>query len=99
MNNKIYVIMVMHDINVEIGDRIPGYYFDKDIAFEAVKNNWCDVWETCYNYALIEEIEEGLYKSAAKGHRWWFKFNLENKQYEEIDEPECMKKHCGFTIG
>lgn len=99
MENKIYVIMIMHDINIEIGDRIPGYYLDKDVAFKAVKNNWCDIWETCYSYALIEEVEEGLYRPATKGQRWWFKFNLDSKQYEQIEEPECMNNYCGFTIG
>lgn len=41
-----------------------GYYFDKDVAFKAVKEDACDINETCYDYAVIEEVEKGLYKPA-----------------------------------
>ena len=51
---------------------IVGYYFDKNDAFNAVKENACDINETCYDYALIEEIREGLYFPAFSDCRWFF---------------------------
>lgn len=78
-------------------ERLVGYYTDKDSAFAAVINNSCDINETCYNYALIEEVEEGLYNPAF--NRWWFKFNYDRGEYEQIDEPDVVNHYCGFTIG
>lgn len=103
--NKIYVVMVMSSLSwdeqikgIDFGsERIVGWYSDYKDAYEAVLNNACDIWETCYDYALLEEIEEGLYHPASS--RWWFKHNLEENRYEEIPEPEFCKVYSGFTIG
>ena len=82
----------------DFGDqRLVGYYKDKNKAILNVKNNSCDIFETCYHYALVEEVEEGLYNPAI--NRWLFKFNLESGQYEQIEEPAFMKHECGYTIG
>jgi hypothetical protein len=78
-------------------ERIVGYYTDKEKAFDAVKSNACDINETCYNYALIEEVEEGLYNPAF--NRWLFKYNSDIDKYEPIEEPGFMKHFSGFTIG
>lgn len=78
-------------------ERLVGYYTNKDIAFNAVINNSCDINETCYDYALIEEVEEGLYNAAM--NRWLFKYNRDKDEYESIEEPDFMKHFSGFTIG
>lgn len=101
----IYVIMTMEKLEQGNGGwanfgltAIPGWYSSKDKAFDAVRNNYCDIWETCFNYALIEKIEEGLYNPATTD-RWWFKYNEADDQYELIDEPNCVRYECGFTMG
>lgn len=104
---KIYAILVMTDLSYNKDLKFPdfgseclvGYYSSKEAAFEAVKDNCCDIWETCYDYALIEEIEEGLYNPALPNQRWFFKYNAEKYCYEEIKEPEFVKHFCGFTFG
>lgn len=78
-------------------ERVWGFYHRFDWAEGAVINNVTDINETCYNYALIEEVEEGI-ATCAK-NRWFYKFNKTTKKYEKIEEPECFKRVFGFTMG
>lgn len=102
----IYVIMTMEKLETgkdgwsDFGiSAIPGWYSSKSRAFEVVQNNYCDIWETCFDYALIEAIDEGLYNPATNDARWWFKYNKDTDRYEPIDEPSCVRHECGFTVG
>lgn len=76
---------------------IVGYYTDLDVAIEAVTSNACDINETVYDYAVIEEVSEGLYNPSIKSY--WFKYNRTKDSYEPIDEPNEVKHICGFSIG
>ena len=58
-----------------------GYYKDKDVAIKAVKNNWCDIQERVYRYAVVEYIEEGLYEPVEE--RWFFEWSEEKKEFEK----------------
>lgn len=80
-----------------VSSRFVGWYSEFKDAYSSVLGNSCDINETCYDYALIEECDEGLYKPANK--RWWFKYNHEKDQYFQINEPDFIKGFCGFTIG
>lgn len=60
-----------------------GYYETKDDAVEAVLGNYCDIFECCYTYAVVEYIEPGLYNLATE--KWFFKWNDEKCQYEPIE--------------
>ncbi len=60
-----------------------------EMAEETVVNNMCDIWEYCYDYACIEELDYGLYPWA--DNRWFYKFNEKTGKYEEIDEPAILK--------
>lgn len=103
--NKIYTIMVMTDLKQDDltkcpvfgSERFVGWYSNFEDAYSSVCENRCDINETCYDYALIEECEEGLYHPAFK--RWWFKYDQEKDRYFQIDEPDFIKGYCGFTIG
>lgn len=77
--------------------RAVGFYYNKKDAFESVKVNSCDIWEMCYDYAVIEEVEQGMYPECY--HRWFFKYNRAVDRYEEINEPECVKHLMNFSIG
>lgn len=66
-----------------------GFYYDKETAIECVKNNACDIAETIYGYAVVEDIPPGMY--AYPRPRWFFKYDREKDMYEEIEEPEFMK--------
>lgn len=78
-------------------NRCWGFYKDKNSAIKALHNNTTDMWETVYNYAVIEEYYEGI--SAYNFNRQFFKYDKEKKGYFEIDEPECVKYSIGFAIG
>ena len=60
-----------------------GYYMSASDAKRAVKHNSCDIFESMYDYVVIEHIEEGLYQLASG--RLFFKWNHEKQQYEEIE--------------
>lgn len=101
---KIYTITVLEKLGVDDKglpdcgiERVVGYYADKEIAIDSVKNNTCDIFECLYQYVLVEEVKEGLYNPADK--RWLFQYNFDKDVYEKIDEPEWMKKFTGFSIG
>lgn len=74
-----------------------GYYSERVFAVEALHENWADVCEGVYNYALIESIEEGVHPLEID--RQWFKWDDERKGYFEIEEPECVKYLCNFALG
>lgn len=102
--NKIYTITVCEKLEIDkykfpdLGySTTIGFYMSKDKAFNAVKSNALDMRETCYDFALIEETEEGLYKPSKE--RWWFKYNRSIDGYKEIPEPEGYKRFSGFSIG
>lgn len=77
--------------------RLVGWYSEFDMADLSVKCNTLDINETCYNYALIEEVKWGLYHPAEK--RWWYEYNRGSNEYVPINEPDFIKGCCGFTIG
>lgn len=80
------------------GERNVGFYVSLDDAIECIKSNYADIWETIYNYAMIEEIHEGLYGSAPS-HTWWFKWNKEHQCYEPMDQPKLAENKFGFIMG
>ncbi len=68
---------------IEIGcSRTFGYYNDRDVALEAVRDNWCDIQERIYRYAVVEYIEEGLHNPATD--RCFFEWNESTKTFEAI---------------
>ena len=100
---KIYTIMTFEKLELsEYGfpdfgsQNLCGWYKSKVDAFRAVKENMCDIRETCYNYALIEEVSEGLYSCSRT--RWFFKFDIDSKTYKQIEEPEQLSHFSGFTL-
>lgn len=85
---------------VKVGDsRTPGYYPEKQMAVNALHENRCDLWETIYDYAVIEKIGPGLYQYAMDENRQFFKWDDERKGFFEIDEPVEFAHRCGFGIG
>ena len=93
-----YFISTIQIKNNQIQDtRCVGYVSDLNLAKEIIKNNEYDLNETIYNYALIENIPEGIYQYDMSP--LWFKFNELNEKYESCEIPECCKNNVGFGIG
>lgn len=101
----IYAIMVCERMGVknflpDLGtSRLIGWYGAYETAVSAVTENWCGIDECCYAYALIEKIEEGLYKPANSSERWWFKYDQVTDTYDPVEEPKEYEHYSGFTIG
>lgn len=101
----IYAIMMCErmgfkNFSPDLGtSRLIGWYGDYETAVSAVMENWCGIDECCYDYALIEKIEEGLYRPANSSERWWFKYDQVTDTYAPVEEPKEYEGYSGFTIG
>lgn len=92
MDKPIYVITTFEHLPPEgqymnIGcSRTPGYYFELETAQKAVEENWCDIWEHCYDYAVICEVEPGLYPCPTPIQ--YYKYNKNKDEYVKTSEPK-----------
>ena len=103
-NKEYYFITVFEKVDKdELGwpdmgcDRCWGFYADKETALRALHENWTDMNETCYNYAVLEGYTEGI--SHTTGYEQWFKFDKEKDGYFEIEKPEETKPMSGWAFG
>ena len=76
---------------------VVGFYTSFLDAHEALTNNRTDLHETCYDYACIEKVEEGL---ARPGELvGWYRYDRVSNKYIPIETPSFEKHICGRTIG
>ena len=75
-----------------------GFYRKKKDAIQTLHKNCCDIRECVYDYAVLEEVREGLYGS---GHTepQWFKYDYEKDGFFEIPMPEGENPYRGYWIG
>jgi hypothetical protein len=79
---KIYFVTTLEDLYDSYSfKRTVGYYCNIEDAKYVVENNVCDINETCYDYAVIEEIEEGMYPRVEQ--QLFYKFDYFDKKYKE----------------
>ena len=82
----------------DTGDtRTWGFYSDVNDAISALHNNRTNMHECFYDYAIIEEYNEGICNGTLRYQ--WFKWDNERDGYFEIDEPRCVSRMCDFAIG
>ena len=79
--------------------RCVGYFKTFEEAEHVVLYNECDIEETCYDYAVIENIPEGLYQYDF--HPTWYKWHKPTGGYIECEQPDFVKTICGvgYAIG
>lgn len=92
----IYTITTMSDLK-SLDYRCVGFFYDFEMAQEAVINNSCDIHEMTYDYAIIEEVAEGIYATTFNIH--YYKYNHSTQKYELIEPPKELSHLCGFAIG
>ena len=73
-----------------------GYFDTYEKAEMIVKDNTMDIFESCYEHAVIEKIPTGLYQFDTSPK--WFKWNFEEERYEECETPEFAKSIVGWAI-
>ena len=107
---KIYLIATIKDIQsateakkadtygiAEIEEsRTIGYFLTLEDAKRVVKKNICDIHEDYYRYAVIEEVEQGLY-SSTESKSFWYRWTT--RGYRRIQKPSQISQIVGFTIG
>lgn len=74
-----------------------GFYTNKQSALDALHNNVTDMWETIYDYAVLEEYYEGI--CGYGEYRQYFEYDRERNGYFEIKTPDFMKGFGFFSIG
>ena len=75
-----------------------GFYSNKEDALTTLHKNMTDLWETIYDYAVLEEYYEGI-SNCCTLNRQFFKYDVDKNGYFEIEEPECVSHICGFALG
>ncbi len=75
-----------------------GYEFTKIEAEKIVINNYGDIHETNFEYAVIEEVFPGLCNSDSYKY-FWYKWNIKTQQYKAIKPPKHWDSIVGISIG
>ena len=79
--------------------RTYGWYTKLKDAYKDVIANRGDLWESSYDYIVIEEVKEGVWGMAIK--EWWFKWNWQDskKGFHPIRKPKETKGTINWSIG
>ena len=82
------------------GARTWGFYSNKEDAINVLEHNTTDLWEYCYDYAVLEAYQEGISGYDFEEGRQFFKYDQFKKGYFPLDkEPEEVKHYVSFAIG
>lgn len=77
-----------------------GYMSTFAEAEKALNENWCDMFECLYRYAVIEKIEPGKVKGlvSKKEDRKWFLYDRERDGFFQIEEPGAHEYTKNFAF-
>lgn len=81
--------------NADEDTRCVGYFKTFEEAENIILNNVGDINETIYDYAVIENIPEGLYQYDQNAS--WYKWN--NGRYEKTNKLDVYNHLVGWAIG
>ena len=68
-----------------------GFFEEKETAIQALNENWGDMHECVYPYAVIERLSPGLYPPPEE--RVWFQWMPKKNGFYEIETPECANDY------
>lgn len=74
-----------------------GYYDNFEDCKRALNENWCDMHEFLYLYAVVEKIDQGIHAIAED--EVWFKWDEKRQGFFEISKPECANGFTNHAIG
>ena len=84
--------------NLDIGDmRTFGYFDNLETSKQALNENWCDMHEGLYEFAVIENIGQGIHSHAKEIA--WFRWDDEKWGFFEIQKSECTEGYCNYALG
>jgi len=93
-NKEIPILAFVKVIKYKKDDDFPqshdmGWYMSIEEAIQCVKENWLDIHECCYNYALVQLKTRGPY-SRSRDYQWFiWKGNDEDGGYIECERPKA----------
>ena len=76
-----------------------GFYSDRGVAIRAVRENWTDMREGMYEYAVVEGFDEGISGGHDPAESQWFKWDDENACYKEIEQPAVVAHCANWAMG
>lgn len=92
-----YFITCLQYPGTEIVDGKPRYGAQRTFGFEEtyeeaeqdLNENYCDMYECLYSYAVIEKIEEGRFidKEFKEEDQHWFEYDRKKDGFFKIDKP------------
>jgi putative NADH-flavin reductase len=91
---KVYFITTFKSLD---DYRTVGFCSQLKDALRIVETNSCDIFEYDYDYAIIEEVEEGLYPMCQ--FSILYKWNFENERYEKVENQNLFEGHLFCGIG
>ena len=103
-NQEYYFITVFRRLEIdELGwpdtgeERTWGFYRSKKKAIQALHENWTDMEETIYHYAVLEGHYEGI--AHLSGYQQFFAFDVSKGGYFEIETPKGYEHFAAFGLG
>ena len=105
---KLYFVVTIEDAETKanpmnhVSDkRTVGYFLDLETAKKCIEENWCDLYENgYYKYAVIEDVEPGLYSSMhSKPIFYKWHGDVKTGGYKRTRRPKDWKHTWGFAIG
>jgi hypothetical protein len=102
--DSIFAVTTLHLKGERFGSspRTVGWFADLATAQKCILENWGDIFETTYTYALIEKIPPGLYASVIDSYsQWWFEWQgkAEGAYVARETAPEGFTRMSGFAMG
>lgn len=98
----IFLVTTFQTINDEVpptfGERrCVGWFDNFNEAENAILNNFEDMHNSMYKYAIIEEMDPGILAVDNINKRCLYKW--QNNKYEKIEIPKCLECVSNFGIG
>lgn len=74
-----------------------GFYENFETCKTALQENWCDMHELYYDFAVIELIDEGIHPRTES--ETWFRWNNERGGFFETEKPDWSSGWVNFALG
>lgn len=78
--------------------RIFGYLSSKELAYEAVEENQCEMHEAKFTHIIVEEVPHGIL--AQSSVKRWYEWNYADKKWQQCKWPTDVPENTtNFSMG
>ena len=74
-----------------------GYFDTVEACIQALNENVCDMHECLYEFAVIENIGQGIHPHSKEVA--WFRWDDKRHGFFEIQKPECTCYYSNYALG